>query len=271
MKTATAKKTTGKKVTKPLITKKVAKKTTTNLIIIDASGSMSSKVSSVKTSLKEILSQIKNDAVKDKDTVKATTIVVDFSGPGDFNTLVDMKDSCKLEDTVSEKYSTRDSTALYDAIGKTFAMVDKGEKNVFVSILTDGEENASREFDNNAVKALIEEKKKLGWLVTFIGTTQEAIESAVRMGISRGSTASYTNSLGGTLTAGLFMGQTRDLHYKKSIKEDVALACLDSDELLREAVKMVNEKDKYNDKGTENKGQLPDNTGGTEDINRVKS
>jgi Mg-chelatase subunit ChlD len=142
-------------------------KKTTNLIIIDASGSMESKKEAVVNGLKELLAQIKIDAVKDKAKVKTSTIVIDFSGNGDVRELVNVSSSITLKDSISADYKTRGMTALYDAIGKGFNMVGKKEKNVFVSILTDGEENDSKEFKHEDVKKLIEKKRKLGWAITF--------------------------------------------------------------------------------------------------------
>ncbi len=269
MKTATKK--PAKKASKTLTTKKLAMKTTTNLIIIDASSSMESKKPEVKGGLKELLAQIKADAVKDKKTVKATTIVVDFSGQGDFKTLLNAEDSILLKDDVSDSYRTRGLTALYDAIGKGFALVDAKEKNVFVSILTDGEENDSKEFDYNKLKELIEAKKQLGWVITFMGTTESAIKSARSIGISAGNSLSFADNASGVMGAlgtkghpGIFTS-ARKMYYSNTFSEDPKFrSSVSMDSLLEEAAKDV---DKQNNdaKGTENKGKLPDNTGGTED------
>lgn len=193
---------------------------TTNLIIIDASGSMESKKEAVVSGLGELLKQIKIDAVRDKKTVKTGTIVLDFSGPEDIKTLVNVKDSCKLEDTISKNYSTRGSTALYDAIGTGFNMISKREKNVFVSILTDGEENASREFVYENVKKLIEEKKAKGWVITFMGTTEDAIKTAQGMGISIGNTMAFANTSKGMKTSTLTMSNARAMYYSNTANTD---------------------------------------------------
>lgn len=216
-------------------------KKTTNLIIIDASLSMSSKTEAVKGNIMELLGQIKIDARKDIDEVVTRTIVLDFSGANDTNVLVDVADSIRLTDDVSAKYKTRGNTALFDAIGKGFSMVAEGQDSVFVSILTDGEENASVEFKQSGVKTLIEAKRKLGWVITFLGTDEKSIEQARGIGIATGNTAFYNNSLGGTLTAGVFMGQARSSSYKKSksLEKGVSMASINTDNLMSEAVEDV--------------------------------
>ena len=258
---------TATKKSKASAKKKVTKKTTTNLIIIDASGSMSSKVLEVKGGLKELLKQIKADAIKDKAKIKATTIVVDFSGQGDFNTLINTKDSVVLEDNISDKYKTRGMTALYDAIGKGFALVGEKEKNVFVSILTDGEENDSKEFDYEQVKKLIETKKDLGWAITFVGTTDLAVRTARSMGITADNALCFADSAAGMGDAVATFSMARSSYYSKSKSKGFAnLKSADFDSLLRESAQDLQKQDKLDDvKGTENKGKLPDNSGGTGD------
>ncbi len=65
----------------------------TNLIILDASGSMMSKTSEVRGGLKTILDQIKSDANKDVEKAQVATIVTDFASHGDFQIVVNEKDS----------------------------------------------------------------------------------------------------------------------------------------------------------------------------------
>ena len=55
---------------------------------------------------------------------------------------------------------------------------------MLVTILTDGEENSSTEFDLKMVKRLIDKQKELGWTFTFIGTDDLDVEGmAHQMGI----------------------------------------------------------------------------------------
>lgn len=266
MKTATKKPV---KKSKTLKTKAVGKATMTNLIIIDASGSMADKVDEVKGGVKELLKQIKKDATKDKSKLKTSTVVVDFSGQGDFNTLVNVNDSTDVVDSLADNYTTRGMTALYDAIGKAFAMVDANEKNVFVSIVTDGEENDSKELSHAKVKELIEGKKKLGWTVTFMGTTEMAVRDAQSLGVSRGNTMTFADSAKGMRTSSLTISNARSAYYSNalSLMDDGKVEFgggLVNDTLLEIAAKET-EKQENDAKGTENKGKLPNPTTGEGD------
>lgn len=166
----------------------------TNLIIIDASGSMGSRVGDVKGGLKQMFEDIKKQEggstlFKNSEKNKSTTIVVDFSN--DFRVLVKTESADDLVESIADNYAVRGSTALYDAIGKTFSMVDDKEEKVFVNIITDGEENASMEWNATKIKALIEAKKEKGWAILFIGADENCIERAVSLGITRGNTMAF--------------------------------------------------------------------------------
>lgn len=82
-----------------------------------------------------------------------------------------------------ETFKPRGMTALYDAIGKTIAEVDTTDDVVLV-IVTDGAENASKEFTQKIVFDKIEEKKKSGWNVLFLAANQDAMRTGGTIGVS---------------------------------------------------------------------------------------
>ena len=58
-------------------------------------------------------------------------------------------------------------------------------KKVMFVIITDGEENSSREYSSDKVKAQIErEKEKYGWEFIFLGANIDAVQTASRFGIA---------------------------------------------------------------------------------------
>lgn len=96
---------------------------------------------------------------------------------------------------ISEKeYFIGGSTALLDAIGRTIHKIDNAQKHtaeeyraekVMFIIITDGEENASREYSSDRIKKLIEQKKnKNSWEFIFLGANIDSVETAGRYGIS---------------------------------------------------------------------------------------
>ncbi len=58
---------------------------------------------------------------------------------------------------------------------------------VLVTVITDGYENASHEYDGAAIKSLVESQKAKGWIFTYIGANQDVEKVA--------STISITNTL----------------------------------------------------------------------------
>jgi len=190
-----------------------------NFILVDASGSMGSKKTEVIGGLKLLFDQIKQDAKKKKASIR--TIVVDFSGTKDYRVLVDTTAPEKdLTNEVAESYEVRGFTALYDAIGTAFSTI-KEEKfdGAFISILTDGEENDSKEYDYYAIREVISEAREKKWAITFMGTSEAEIDAAKKLGVSAANTILYSNSKVGTASAFKQMGNTRGL-YVSAIMDD---------------------------------------------------
>lgn len=98
----------------------------------------------------------------------------------------------------------RGSTALYDGIGKLSTDVgtelaatphDQRPAAVLVVILTDGYENASREWDHAGVRALIRQQTEVWkWTYLFLGADLSAVPTAVSLGIDRSQALHYSPS-----------------------------------------------------------------------------
>ena len=59
----------------------------------------------------------------------------------------------------------------------------KDEDHVLVTIITDGYENASKEYSGKAIMQLVDELKTKGWIFAYIGANQDVEKVAVSMGI----------------------------------------------------------------------------------------
>jgi hypothetical protein len=101
-------------------------------------------------------------------------------------------------------YQPNGNTALYDAVARTVAAVDSqatfGDR-ILVVILTDGQENSSRETTLEQVRALIEAKQATGaWTFAFVmaGTDQWAQATSAGMGIPAANSVGYANTPAGT-------------------------------------------------------------------------
>ena len=100
------------------------------------------------------------------------------------------------------------STALMDAIGGAIHHIGNIHKyirpedvpaNTMFVIMTDGMENASRNYSSDRVKQMIErQKKRYGWEFLFIGANIDAIETAARYGIDADRAVNYHADKEGT-------------------------------------------------------------------------
>ena len=78
---------------------------------------------------------------------------------------------------------------------------DRAEKVLFV-IITDGQENASREYSAERIKRRIErQKEKYGWEFIFFGANMDAVMEAGKLGISADRAQNYCADAIGTSVA----------------------------------------------------------------------
>ena len=177
------------------------------ILVLDESGSMQGVRETTLSGLNEQLQTIKKLDKDFPDQEYFVSIVKFSTGVTVLMDNVAAKDVKQL--TLSDYYPDG-GTALYDAIGHSIHNLNKriqaktksGEASALVVILTDGEENSSKEYKSSQIKELITEFEKTAmWTFTFIGANQDAILAADRMGISRGNTANYSSSVNGTSLA----------------------------------------------------------------------
>lgn len=154
-------------------------------IILDQSGSMSDCVNQTLKGLadqrKEILA-IANEFPDQEIRVGLTV----------FDHNIELKYSnlsvTELSRMNSFHYQPNGQTALLDAIGMSVAatqrlMINEGDSAVII-ILTDGYENASKEYSHKQIKELIQAKEETGkWSFTYLGATLDAVEIARSMNI----------------------------------------------------------------------------------------
>lgn len=148
-----------------------------NLIIVDESGSMSVIRNEALAGLNETIETCqKMQAVHPEMEQRITLISFDS---GHFKVHFDNELATKARKLTTEDYRPNAATPLYDAIGKGIARLNaqtETNDSVLVTIITDGEENCSEEYNLKLVKNLIEKQKKQGWTFTLIGTDNLDVE-----------------------------------------------------------------------------------------------
>ena len=170
------------------------------VFILDRSGSMSGLESDTIGGFNSMLQ--KQQAVAGE--CRITTVLFDHS----YKLLHDRIDIRAVGPLTEKEYYVGGSTALIDAIGMTINKLVNVQKSmaeeyrdgkVMFVIITDGEENSSREYSAEKVRAMIErEKEKYGWEFVFLGANIDAVQTAGRFGISADRAVDYLADSAGT-------------------------------------------------------------------------
>ena len=154
-----------------------------NLIIIDESGSMSCIRQQAMDSVNETIQTIRAAQKRNVNQEHFVTLVT-------FNDTATIVNDCapvnEIKELTADSYCPDCCTALYDAMGISLNAVQKKvskEDKVLVTIVTDGYENASQEYNLRTIKALVEELKARGWVFAYLGANQDAEEVAFSMSI----------------------------------------------------------------------------------------
>ncbi len=115
----------------------------------------------------------------------------------------------QVPEMTGETYRPDDLTPLYDAIATTIRRTEikAGKDSVLFIVMTDGEENASKEHDFKSVQALIEEKSD--WTFVYLGANQDAWAVGTKMGIAAGNTMSYAQSKTGETMSAMTQASSR--------------------------------------------------------------
>ncbi|NLT48231.1 MAG: VWA domain-containing protein [Clostridiales bacterium] len=177
------------------------KKGLTELVfILDKSGSMSGLEADTIGGFNAMLA--KQQAVEGECHI--TTVLFD----NNYELLHDRIDIKAVSAITEKEYQVGGSTALLDAIGRTIHKIGNAQKHtadeyraekVMFVIITDGEENSSREYSAEKVKAQIErQKEKYGWEFIFLGANIDAVQTAGRFGITADRAIDYIADSEGT-------------------------------------------------------------------------
>jgi len=158
-----------------------------NVIILDKSGSMSSIARQAVDGVNETIGSIKSAQEKNPDQIHKVTLVA-FCGC-ELRTIYDNVPVAEALPLTDRDYRPCCMTPLYDAVGSTITRVNavKGDDPcslAIVTIITDGYENASREYTHTAISSLIESYKNLGWQFTYIGADHDVEKVAFSLNIT---------------------------------------------------------------------------------------
>lgn len=171
-------------------------KTTEVVFILDRSGSMSGQESDIIGGFNAMLEKQRQSEY----SALITTVLFNNST----QTLHDRVPLDQSPSLTASDYCVGGSTALLDAMGETIRHIqsvhkyirleDRPSKTLFV-IMTDGQENASRRFNNEQIKRMVRElEDEAGWEFLFIGADIDSFAAAHDVGISRSKAFRFSKS-----------------------------------------------------------------------------
>jgi Mg-chelatase subunit ChlD len=107
----------------------------------------------------------------------------------------------EVKPLASDEYRCAGWTPLYDAIGRGIGILDEAsgttpDSKCILVVMTDGQENASREFSHEKITALVKARQEHGWLVTFLGEGLDVARQGMQMGVYAACTAPYVGAAG---------------------------------------------------------------------------
>ena len=210
-----------------------------NVIILDKSGSMSTIAKQAVDGVNETLGGIRSSQLKDPSQDNYVTLVA-FCGC-ELRTIYDNTPIAEVRDITPNDYRPCCMTPLYDAVGTTITRLrpvvekEKGAAAA-VTIITDGYENASREYSGKAIKELIEQLKNQGWLFAYIGADHDVEKVAAQMSIEN--TLVFDKTEAGTRE--MFSRQQRSRSRWASLRSQLSTQLFESDEDRLKAEQEIN-------------------------------
>ena len=170
------------------------------VFILDRSGSMSGLESDTVGGFNTMIEKQK----KQNAPCYVSTVLFNHTS----EVLYDRVKLGEVQRMTEEDFFVGGSTALMDAIGGAIHHIGNIHKyirpedvpaNTMFVIMTDGMENASRNYSSDRVKQMIErQKKRYGWEFLFIGANIDAVETAARYGIDADRAVNYHADKEGT-------------------------------------------------------------------------
>ena len=152
------------------------------VFILDKSGSMSGSENNTISSFNEYLEKEKKNDFK----TYITTVLFSDS----YKYLHNGIDVKKVKKISEKDYKVGGCTALYDAVGNTINKIEKKDTDkVLFIIITDGYENASKEYHIDDIKKMIKKNKDYEFI--FLGADIDSYMAGSSIGIKKTNIANF--------------------------------------------------------------------------------
>ncbi|MDY0290039.1 MAG: VWA domain-containing protein [Sphaerochaeta sp.] len=170
----------------------MANKESELVFILDKSGSMTGLENDTIGGFNSLLKKQNSE----EGVARVTTVLFDHR----YTLLHDRLPLNEVELLTAQEYEPEGTTALLDAVGRTIDSIlenlsgtpKESYPSVLVVIITDGEENASKDYSLQRIRKRIEFcKESQGWEFLFLGANIDAFAAAEEIGISRARSATF--------------------------------------------------------------------------------
>lgn len=167
------------------------------VVVIDRSGSMGAIRDDAQGAINQFLAD--QGSIVDESTISLW----------DFDTIIEKKmDARRIEKGLTYTLEPRGGTALYDALGKAITGADEflkskdgaadQPKNILLAVLTDGQENSSREFSKTKITEMIKDRQeRYGWQIMYLSSDANAWADAKAIGIYSQNFTAYQSTADG--------------------------------------------------------------------------
>lgn len=185
--------------------KRAGKNGTVIAMVLDESGSMMSCQAATIAGFNEFIAGQRAA----KDAGKAYVSLFQFDSPH-IKTVFANRPIEEVPNINKDTYQPNGGTNLLDAIGAAITSVNQfltgikkeDRPGVIITIMTDGQENASRNYNNQMIKDMVAACEKKDWTFTFLGANIDAFAVGSTFGMTTQNTVSYnTTSMANTMAS----------------------------------------------------------------------
>lgn len=172
--------------------------------VVDESGSMGAGREATMRGMNEQIQMVRNK-FKDAPGVEPIVTVVKFNET--VNPLFINRTLNELTEFTNDTYNPNGGTAMFDAVGfvlnqlESAAGIGDEDSSVLVVVVSDGEENSSKEHTSqmiaDRIKSFNETKR---WTVTYLGANQDLTIVQAKTNVLRGNTKSFSSANNSTYT-----------------------------------------------------------------------
>lgn len=200
-----------------------------NLIILDRSGSMSSIAKAAISGFNETVGGIRSAQKRFYDEQEHYVSLFTFCNC-DKSYVYENVPVEKIEALTTAQYRPCCCTPLYDAMGMSLNRLlsqiqNDSDATAVVTVITDGLENASKEYSGKQVKALVERlQEEEGWNFAYIGTNQDVEE--VADGLSIANSMSFEDTSGGMQKAWKREKMSKMIMYERISRDNDTVCCM---------------------------------------------